>query len=188
MNHLETGHFQRFTIHNNQNYGSIALRCWDNGKQGSAIAYGGEILINSSFGAWAHRWNACGMPFKKFLADINFQYLFEKLMGHGLHYFDCDGTVRYVRNEVLKYRKSRDIDAKEAREIWTGIDDYVSCQRTSQNSFIQAMQSIAYEYDLPCLELSEPWHMAQIIDNPQAVGFWHDIWPLFIAKLKQELQ
>ena len=64
-------------------WANITLRCWDNpphaGTSRTEMYYCGEIVIHSSHGNWANTWTACGEPFKRFLLDVEFDYIFGNL-------------------------------------------------------------------------------------------------------------
>ncbi len=70
-------------------WANITLNCWGNPE---AKRYGGEIVISSSFGTWSNAWSSCSVPFKQFLAEANFDYLFTKFMGTKLDRFDGNAT------------------------------------------------------------------------------------------------
>lgn len=63
----------------------------------------GRIQIASDFGDWQYYWSACGMPFKKFLSELNIDYMAGK-MGAG-KFFDHDATLDLYRKETIKDKR-----------------------------------------------------------------------------------
>lgn len=49
---------ERYTVKNNGEYATILLHSWTRPSTGDAgrSGYGGDIMINSSFGNWSHSW------------------------------------------------------------------------------------------------------------------------------------
>lgn len=152
----------------------------------------GEILIYSSFGSWAHQWGHLGTPFRRWLLTADFGYVFTKFMGEKLSRFDGDASVREMFKTIATNRRERTLDAEQAREAWDLMERHRSQAEASEHDFGYAMLDIARYLDdeHPLHDtFSDPcgWPRSTH-DDYQAVGFWRDIWPVFINHLRTELQ
>jgi hypothetical protein len=186
---------ERYTIRTTHHeYGSITLSCWDNPPNGQStrteMYFGGEIMINSSFGSWGNSWNACGVPFKQFLIGIEFDYCFTKFMGHKLQRFDGETSVRELLRSIASKRREGALSKPKAREAWELVKEHSEEAESCQHGFGTAMLAIASELHAnnPMIQdFADPcaWQIHTRYD-PQAVGFWREIWPEFIEALKAE--
>jgi hypothetical protein len=173
-------------------WANIIIHCWENPPPPDSpreMYYGGEIQINSSFGSWANSWNACGSPFKEFLTELDFDYIFTKFMGSALDVFDGNASTKAVFTKIIETRRERQIGREEARAIWEDCELYLD--RYSEHEFGDGMQSVARE-----LSQNHPMHayFADPMEWPrptrydyQAKGFWDKLWPEFIGALKAEV-
>jgi hypothetical protein len=166
----------------------------------------GEILIYSSFGSWAYQWGHLGRPFRSWLLGCEFGYVFGKFMGDKLMVFDGEASVQYMRQRLIEKRWHRDMDKKIARVVWDELNAHESQAEASDRDFVEAMGDIAdriregwsIDTEIPDLFdsekqqayefLQEPWERIMHKNAPQAVGFWRDLWPVFINHLRAELQ
>lgn len=177
-------------------WANIILQCWANNPspeniaRGVSTSYGGEIQINSSFGAWAYSWNACGSPFKQFLIGLNFDYIFTKFMGSSLDVFDGEASVKEVYKEIIERRRTNQINRKEARAVWSEV--IFGINGSEVHSYGESMQEIARS-----MEERHPMHdyFADPMDWPrctrydyQAKGFWDKLWPEFTEALWLEIK
>jgi hypothetical protein len=180
---------ERYAIRNGHEWATICVREFTSRvPTGDREPYfGGEILINSSFGSWANTWNACGCRFKEFLTDIEFDYTFRKFMGNKLWIFDGEGTVKGLKERVIEDRKIGELQKDHARSIWDAIEERQSDLEHSADSFVNAMWAIGDDLHMRRW-FSEPWEMTRDRYDPQAQGFWRDIWPTFKAELQRELE
>lgn len=148
--------------------------------------FGGEILINSSFGSWANTWGACGRRFKKFLTEVEFDYTFGKFMGTRLRVFDGEGSVKQLRQRLLDARRHDEVSKEVARDCWDAIEDKEGELEDSGNSFVDGVFDI--RRDLKPDLFPEPWNLITQRYDHQAEGFWREIWPVFKAELQRELE
>lgn len=182
-----------YEIRNVGEWANITMDCWDRpANDGGRVYYCGEITIQSGFGTWGYIWTACGRPFKQFLGEISFDYAFGKFMGGALDRYDGEATVARVRRDIIEERRRGHITKAEAREAWDCVADEEERLACSRNDFGYAMWDIAGRLDRehPMRDhFSDPcgWPCVTKPDI-QAVGFWRDIWPLFIDALKAETQ
>jgi len=191
-----------YSVRNRGEWATIVVREWSDQREDGSEQHRGEILINSTFGSWAHYWGAPGTRFRRFLLGLDFGYAFGKFMGLALEQYDGDASMAGLQRKVIESRRRRHISREAARFVWDQIDDHSSELRESQESFITACGHIGRECDAPwarraisTMELddigeifAEPWYLTETRDHPQAVGFWRDIWPEFCAALRAELE
>lgn len=187
-----TGH-EVYSIHTNHEWATIVLRCWSRlanvGTKHEGTYYCGEILIHSTFGSWGNTWTACAEPFKAFLVDAEFDYVFTKFMGTKLEVWDGEGSVKSLRRLLLEYRRIGDLDKDEASSLWGEINANEHELESSSNDFVECAYRIAGNIDSRGVYrlLSEPWELTTTKHDPQAVGFWRTIWPEFVGALKAEM-
>jgi hypothetical protein len=184
-----------YEVRENHEWANITMSCWENppskdSKRG--MYYCGEIVINSSFGAWANTWTACGVPFKQFLASAGFDYLFTKFIGNKLDCFDGDASFEQIKKDVIERRKSGSLDKDEARDAWNGLmDEQERMTSGSEESYGYAMWDVGSRLDKghPMRDyFNDPsgWPKATHYDR-QAEGFWRELWPSFKNELKAEM-
>lgn len=188
-----------YSVKNSGEWATIVVRCWADDIDGKPW-HRGEILINSTFGSWANFWNAPGMPFKRFLIGLDFDYCMQKLMGRDLQEHDGDATLQALQHRLLEMRRKRRLDKQAAAWLWSEINDRSGSLSGSVESFVDACGCIQQEasqswnrrvlgHSLDEIGelLAEPWYMTETRDNPQAVGFWRTIWPEFTQALRDDL-
>lgn len=170
-------------------WSTITLRCWEHLGRAS---FGGEIVINGTLGTWGNTWNACAVPFKQFLTECGFDYIFTKFMGTKLEVFDVEATTDAVHHEIIRRRRGHDLTKEQAREAWDLLDANLTWSSDDSHGFGEAMQNVAQD-----LGSEHPLHddFADPMSWPtrskpdcQATGFWEQLWPLFIAELKKEIE
>lgn len=194
MSVTKTTDAEVYSVRSKHEWATIMLRCWSRqanvGTPHEGTYYCGEILINSTFGAWAYVWTACGEPFKQFLMHAEFDYVFTKFMGSRLEVWDGEGSTKSLRRLLLEYRRIGDLDKDEARELWDAINANESELECSSSDFVNCAERMADEIDCRGVYrlLSEPWEITTTKDDPQAVGFWRELWPEFTAALNAELE
>lgn len=182
-----------YAVRKDHEWATIMLRCWSRpanvGTPHEGTYYCGEILIHSTFGAWANTWTACGEPFKAFLIDAEFDYVFTKFMGTRLQVWDGEGSVKSLRGRLLDYRKWGDLTKDEARALWDEIEANEAELETSSHDFVECAYRIASDLDMRGVRrlLSEPWELTTTQHDHQAVGFWRELWPEFVATLRAEV-
>ena len=189
-----------YSVSNRHEWATIVVRCWQDEGADGKLRHRGEILINSTFGSWANFWSAPGMPFKRFLIGLDFGSCMQKLMGRDLQEHDGAATLKALRRSVLEARRLRRLDKKAAAWVWQEIDDRSGSLSDNVESFVSACGDIQRDAGESwnrklvgdCADeigdlFTEPWYMTETRDNPQAVGFWRDIWPEFTQALRAEM-
>jgi hypothetical protein len=193
MSATKTTDAEVYIVRKNHEWATIMLRCWSRpanvGTEHKHTYYGGEILINSTFGCWANVWIACSDPFKQFLLDAEFDYVFTRFMGTRLEVWDGEGSVKSLRRLLLEHRRIGELDKDEARRLWDAIEANELDLAPSLDAFVECASSIADDIDSKSVYrlLSEPWELTTTQHDHQAVGFWREIWPEFTAALKAEM-
>jgi hypothetical protein len=183
------------------------VRDWTAGGEivGERVRYCGEILIHSTFGSWAYQWGHIGQPFREFLQEAEFDYVFTKFLGNDFQVFDGEGSLNNLRREVIEHRREGSINKATARALWDEIEAAQHEAEDSSASFVEALRDIADRFDSGWSSdsgldeltdderqdavrfLQEPWELTTTKPHPQAVGFWRDLWPVFVERLKAEL-
>jgi hypothetical protein len=172
----------RYTISNVHEYATICIVEWTPRRDSHGPIYGGEILVNSTFGAFCNSWGHCGQPFKQFLAGLNFNYFMTKCRGMDAEQFDGEKSVRNAKERVTALRRDGTLTREQAREAWDAIEECESEAEHSEYAFVREL----YQVDIP--GLSEPWELVVRSPTPDTVGFWRDIWPEFVAAIRAETQ
>lgn len=172
-------------------WATIVLFGWQSTGNDGTPRECGEILINGGFGQWAYSWGHMGVPFKQFLLKVERGYIAGKFMGSKAYKFDGELTVRELRQRLLAWRQCGDLDKEEARQLWDYIEERQVELESSTHDFVGAMQQAETEL-VPSRALlrflQEPWeHLAESLDI-QFVGFWREIWPVFLEQLRLETQ
>ncbi len=179
---------RQYRIRERREWATIVLSEW---RAAQPAAYCGEMLIHSSFGSWAYVWHACGVPFRQFLLECDFDYLMSKLMHSRFRVFDAVASSRELSRAVLRARRMTDIDRTEARALWDALKDFSMHRALSAHEFVNQACAIAQdmsERGLPRASrlMREPWEAITQQPSPQAEGFWNTIWPVMCEQLRTE--
>jgi hypothetical protein len=180
---------QTYRIRVDYEWATIVLFGWQATGNDDTPRECGEILINSSFGQWAHGWGHMGVPLKAFLLDIDRGYAAGKFLGSAALKFDGNLTVRQLQMRLLSWRKEGQLDRYEARQVWDYIEASEDELKCSANDFVNAMQYGQTEL-IPTKAvrrfLQEPWELLASSIDIQFAGFWREIWPVFLEQLRSE--
>lgn len=164
----------------------------DSHKSEKYCVYGGEILIHSSFGSYGYSWNNLGEPFRRFLVNVDFGYLFSKLKGGDLFIYDGEKTFQEILQRVLDNRLEKAICKSAARSLWDALQDERERIESSIHDLVDVARDIqssyCREWDYSIMRLlNEPWEYAAKKYDGQCEGFWRKLWPLFRHELQSEL-
>lgn len=134
----------------------------------------GLFMAYSTFGTFAHRWNARGgATLRKFLQDLHPDYFFGKTCPEH-QVFDADKTIaeakEWVEDEETAY-------SKEAQELI--LDEFGSMDACSNEA--ELMHNLS---NYPRAELAIMSTGLKYVQNPQCTGFWEKLWPLFLEQSK----
>jgi hypothetical protein len=141
----------------------------------------GFFATVSDYGNYAYLWSAPGMEFRKFLLEVEPDYLLSKLL-HGcadrLKVFDGEATkkaiLKYIEeNEAIGQREQN--QGKYAREK----ELLEECRFNDQSDF-EAWQSETL--------LDEPWELGCWVPDRQCTAFCAKVMPRFQKLLQEELE
>lgn len=164
----------------------------------------GEILIYSSYGAWAYQWGHLALPFKQWLAKADEPgYIAGKFLGANADVFDGEKSVRELRRSLLEHRRMGDLTKNDARAIWDFIEDHDDEMERSADLFCERMFDCVNQADWPPRDgwysdagpergaryfLEEPWERICTSMDHEFAAFWRVIWPVFSEQLRSELE
>jgi len=172
-----------YRVYRDGEFATICVADWVNEKDNQKTSFGGEILVNSSFGAFCHTWSNCAIPFKQFLQRISFDSFMQKCLGAELQIFDGEASLNRVKQALLALRRSRLLDAESAEERWTTLVYLSDVVQNSEESFYREL----YDFCESCEGLREPEFYVVKSHSLQAIGFWQQLWPIFQSMLESEL-
>lgn len=156
-------------------WGSFYLREGVSG-EGERQNHWCELTCNTSFGTVGYYWGNMGRPAARFLAKIDRGYALNKLWGADAHVFDAEVAMAEARAVILSKRKVGDLNSEEARNRW---DDLADHRPTDEFEFREVVYTTDWLYAYLCDGHGPIGQVA----NPQAIGFWEELWPAFIAEL-----
>lgn len=159
----------------NGEWGSFHLREGVSG-EGERQNHWCELTCNTSFGTVGYYWGSMGRPAARFLAKIDRGYALNKLWGADAHVFDADVAMAQARAVILSKRKAGDLSSEQARDRW---DDLADHRPTDEFEFREMVYTTDWLYAYLCDGHGPIGQVA----NPQAIGFWEELWPAFIAEL-----
>lgn len=169
---LETAHYN---IRRNGEWGTFYVRqgVGDQGKHWC------ELTCNTSFGVVGHYWSHMGCPAGEFLADVSKGYLLVKLWGMNSTVFDPDKAIADAKRALFESRRSGELTEDEARDVYDELN-----------------AGSGDEHGWHLLVDRCDWLYRRMIDgagygkvpNPQAEGFYRELWPAFIAELTATTQ
>jgi len=135
----------------------------------------------SDYGNYAYLWSAPGTEFRRFLLEVEPDYLLSKLL-HGradrLKIFDGDAT----KKEILKYiEENEQLGAREKnRQKYEREKELLEERSFDHQSDFEAWQSETL--------LDEPWEFGCWVPDPQCTAFCEKVMPRFQKLLQEELE
>jgi hypothetical protein len=177
---------EQYKVRSEGQYATICVSCWGPTEADPDSYYGGEILINSSYGRFCHQWHACGEPFKQFLVGLNFDYFMNKCLKGDAQVYDGKSTFKKAVTRVLTARRHGELVDSDARFIYDALQQDAFEILESEDLFYTCL-------DFPgtaarTIGLFDDAHeMVSQMPNPQATGFWNKLWPLFVTELQAEM-
>lgn len=169
----------KYRVLRNGESATIALGDWANPKaDGKPVTYSGELLVHSTLGSFSYIGHCCTVPFKQFLANIDFNGFVQNCLGRAYQEFDSQETVAKLKRAVLYLRRSKVYRSQTAWDLWEKLD----AQRSEAELF-----SVVEAFSGPGSAL-ESWETYRSYrPTAQALSLWNKLWPDFVAELKQEL-
>ena len=141
-----------------------------------------HVSVISDFGSFGYCWTHIGPDrWREFLAGLDLHYAMQKMLGErfrvplAIHEAEAKG-----RQMILQYRREDSLDAEDARKLWDGLD--AADRDGGLDGFLRDWDRQSdgrwYAHDW--------WDASWDKVNPQAEGFWREIWPHFIAGIQSE--
>jgi len=83
----------------------------------------GCLSILSDYGNWGYRWNMAGesKSVRRMLLDFNSSYVYNKLSYDHAKVFSPEKTIKVIREQILSYRRQRELPKKEASVDWHAV-------------------------------------------------------------------
>lgn len=132
-----------------------------------------NVSILSDYGSFGYCWSHIGgRPWQKFLREVGFDYAMQKMMGDRFKVpMDLHSAGNKVREIVIDGRRNGSMSKDDARALWDALD-YCDDQASFLRDLDEHSSGAMYRNEL----FYSNWEEA----NPQAVGFWREIWPHFL--------
>lgn len=157
---------------------------WKNGWAVVFITEDGLFSAISDYGNYGYYWASPGMPFKEFVIGLEKDpgYMLSKIGGKMK--IDEGATVKNIREDVLKARKSGSIDEESARKCMDEIDNHL--YGTSGEEFCRELENCeelikVYDGDLSSIPINHEY-------SGQAQGFVKEVMPRLAEILRKELE
>ncbi|HDR9105399.1 TPA: hypothetical protein QDB04_002240 [Burkholderia vietnamiensis] len=173
-----------YRISRNSEYATVCISDWTVSAVGASqrTSYGGEILVNSSFGTFCYSWDNCAIPFKAFLLNISFESFMTKCLGSAFKRFDGLASLENVKRAILEIRREEGLSADDARDKWEELAMVSDEAQSCEYAFHHVLEDICTED-----AIGNSTEFVATSPCPQARGFWHELWPHFCDILKAEL-
>lgn len=155
-----------YEISSKGEFACIAIQCHEKA---------GRIIIHSTFGNWGFYWASCGSGFKQFLAELDMAYTAIKFGAKDV--FDEDATLKAMIADIEENVCDGDFFNTAIEAIKDRMDG-------PEYSF----EEWFHHQDRPFTDYFDNGHDLPMRHNPcpQFKGFWDNLWPLFIQKIKSE--
>jgi hypothetical protein len=171
---------ERYEIHDEHGHwaGNICLRDYQRTGNDGKTLHGGEIMINSDYGAYANSWGNMGSPLKQFLCQIGRDYALNKLCDGKTEEFDFDASIKAVKKEIWRMRKDCEITRDDVREAMGELP----CDDEGQDQFIRRI------WDMDLFKDGDyPTYLVVERERPQITGFYKNVWIPFTNHLRTEI-
>jgi hypothetical protein len=149
----------------------IIIRSWKGG---------GSIDVQSDYGNYAYIWSSIGdADIREFLCNVGYDYFMSKAHHTRGYVTDWDKTADELKRMALESRRSGDLDADDAREIF----DALEAIDRDEGFYWQAR-------DYPALSkfVSRQEWPKRVEREAQCNGFWERIWPTLRQAWTDELK
>lgn len=158
-------------------WANITIREWPRG---------GSLDIQSDHGNYSNLWMSVGdKPFRHFLCSLNMGYFFEKCLGSSYLEFDCEATIREIRNDLIESRRAGTIEKEVAREIWGDLEGVLA---SSAYALSFEMGESSFDYMVNHLYGGDYVDLPDVMrPRPDCVNFWNLIWPCACEVWRKEL-
>lgn len=167
-----------YEVRNGWAWAHIFIRYGTARQHNGAPRYWVHVAIISDYGSFGYCWTHIGEDWRKFLAGLDMHYAMQKFMGAHFR-VPLTGEEARARAKaiVLDGRRKQGWPKTVARTLWNAAEEAETDDGCS--TFLRAWDNCSaglfYSYEL--------WDSRWDKVNPQAEGFWRDIWPHFAAAL-----
>jgi len=171
----------RYTVRNGWAWAHVFV---DHGVAKAALSNGGDrhwvnVSIISDYGSFGYSWTHIGGDWREFLSGLDMHYAMNKMMGERFRvHLDGEEAAAHARTLVLDDRRQGSISKVDARDLWDGID--VADKDDGGRAFFRSWDSWSNGKPYEREYYMDRWDKV----NPQAEGFWSEIWPLFAARIQ----
>lgn len=178
---VKTSPSTRYTVRNGWAWAHLYV---DHGVEKDSNLTGGErrwvnVSVISDYGSFGFCWSHIGGDWRDFLASLDFDYAMKKMMGLRLWKpLEVHEAADKARSLVIERRRRDGLTLTDARALYDAIEgargDAFNCQQflAEWNTESEGLVSRHDLYD-------DKWEKY----DPQAEGFWAEIWPHFVAAL-----
>jgi hypothetical protein len=142
----------------------------------------------SDYGCFGYWWGCPGREFRKFLCQVDDDYLGRKL-ARGRHEFDGEESVKAIRYRICYLRREQCLTREQAQIEWNLV--HPKPKGCSWMSRLGAFSNMDNEVE------AHEWYLETKLDDPaeflryripmQIQMFIKRLWPLFVAQLREEL-
>ncbi|WP_127158451.1 hypothetical protein [Xanthomonas arboricola] len=168
-----------FAIAANGEHGRFYLTEGNEPDRRGGTTYWCVLVCHTTFGTVGHTWNSMGRPAAQFLAQIGKDYLLDKLWGLDSDVYDEDTARAGLACLIFEQRRQNAWGRDEAR---SAFDELIDTELSSKEQFFALAYGSTF---FPLCVDGGPNHT---VANPQAVGFWEQLWPAFIGELTAEVE
>lgn len=143
-----------------------------------------EVSVISDFGEFGFCWSHIGPGhWADFLVSLDFDYAMNKMMGARFRVpLDLAEATAKARADVLDQRRQTALTQSDARLLWDAIDPAAHLDGDARD-FLRAWDGFSDGAMYRCEMFDGRWDKP----NPQAVGFWAEIWPVFTAAIAPKI-
>lgn len=135
----------------------------------------GFLGVFSDYGNYAYHWTHFGGDFRKFLGQLDWDYLYGKLMqGRDARIYDGEATLRSIKKRIIELRREKRLTAEQAREEWD----------LAKDSEIDHRFSDGYSLWHRDTQLQDAHELYETMHDLQCQQFCQKVWPRFIELLK----
>lgn len=181
-----------YDVSQNGEYATMALRAWRTTTPGGRVQHAGEVLIHSSFGSFCYTWPNVAVPFKQFLRDISYESFMRKTLGLSSRVY-CPGKTGEQFTRLLESLVAGSSITRQQAD--TVLLAYSADLPRSHQAYIETIDALADSDEMRNLfaqeQIDEVFGEARMLkgmkENPQAVGFWAQLWPELVATLRAEV-
>ena len=162
------------TIFQNMEYASVYLT-----EVATDNTHSLNLTINSSFGTVSHYWSNMGCLAGQFLPKLERDYLLNKLWGLDYLQFDAKATKEALRELFRKLHADGEMEAEDLDQILTDINQDLSDDAGEIQFRMELEDTGVFSW------IGHGEHPMCTKPNPQALGFWRELWPGLLEAVKE---